>query len=371
MNIAIWGAGGFGKKILEKLANKDIEVECFIDNHPKDSEISGIKIVTPSTFQKEEYNVELVLVAISDTEGIIDQLNNLGIKKYGIIHHKVFVYDLELQDNVLQDNNILWSNEKEFQMPWLETLEINLVDFCNMNCKGCSHFSNLFHINSKTNYEVFERDVKRLAAKVFIKQFNLLGGEVFLCEDLCDYILCIRKYMPKTKIELISNGLLIPKQDEITLKVIEKNNVTISITEYPPVTRIKHKILEKLEKYNIAYIFRPSVDSFGKNIDLSGNNDPVWASHNCREYKCQFLREGKIYKCPFSALGNYFFQYYNIPLKFDEGYDIFDENINWEYLAKNIRKEPIELCRFCGKEERFKWEISNNPDKNEWLINFQ
>ena len=67
-------------------------------------------------------------------------------------------------------------------------------------------------------------------------------------------------------------------------------------------------------------------------------------------------------------MGNYYFAYYGIPLKFDEGFDIFDENLDWKYLTENIRSKPIELCKYCGKEERFKWEISNHPDKNEWLI---
>lgn len=66
-----------------------------------------------------------------------------------------------------------------------------------------------------------------------------------------------------------------------------------------------------------------------------------------------FERDGKIYKCPFSALGNYFFDKYDIPLHFEEGIDIYSENVEWGSLSGSMRDEPIELCRYCGTEERF------------------
>ncbi|MCH5249331.1 MAG: radical SAM protein [Lachnospiraceae bacterium] len=373
MKIAIWGAGGFGKYIIKQLLPNDlVEIQCIIDNNAGSSQkVCGVDVVSPNIFlQKYGKDTDCVLVAFMEGLSISKQLEDMGIEKYGFISKRVFHYKMTLESDILQDCNILWNNDKELYMPRMETLETNVVDFCNMNCKGCSHFSNIFDKGDFVPYEVFERDIKQLSDKVFIQQFNLLGGEVFYSENLADYIKCLRKYMPKTAIELVTNGMLIPRQKEELLKVIQQERVTVSITEYPPVTKVKDKIMDKLDEYHIYYEFRPVVETFGKNIDLSGKNEPHVAQSKCRESTCQFLRAGKIYKCPFSALGNIFFKYYNIPLSFDEGADIYASDMNWKEYADNVRAAPIEQCRYCGTEERFSWEMSNNPQKEEWIIDY-
>lgn len=371
MKIAIWGAGKFGQYVMEQLlANDSVELQCIIDNYADSCQkINNIEIVSPNVFLKRyDSETDCVLVAFTEGLSILQQLKDMGIKTYGFIHKRVFHYKMKLELDILKDCNILWNYEKELYLPRMETLETNVVDFCNMNCRGCSHFSNIFRKGDFVPYEVFESDIKQLSDKVFIQQFNLLGGEVFYSENLDDYINCLRKYMPKTVIELVTNGMLIPQQKTELMRVIQQEQVTVSITEYSPVTKVKDKIRDKLDEYHIYYEFRPVVETFGKNIDLSGKNEPFAAQSKCRENTCQFLRNGKIYKCPFSALGNIFFEHYNIPLSFDEGVDIFDINMNWKEYADTVRTQPIEQCKYCGTEERFGWEISNNPQKEEWLI---
>lgn len=371
MEIAVWGAGEFGKYIIEQLQkNNMVEIQCIIDNNACLYEnVYGIDVVSPEMFLREyASNINFVLVAFMDGLSILKQIEEMGIKKFGFINKRVFIYKMTLNLDILQDCNILWNDEKALYMPRMETLETNVVDFCNMNCKGCSHFSNIFHKGDFIPFEIFERDIKHLSDKVFIQQFNLLGGEVFFCENLTDYIRCLRKYMPKTAIELVTNGMLIPRQKDELMKVIQQEQVTVSVTEYPPVTKEKDKIRDKLEEYHIYYEFRPAVETFGKNIDLSGKNDPFVAQDKCRESKCQFLRDGRIYKCPFSGLGNAFFEYYNIPLSFDEGTDIYASDMNWKEYVDKVREIPIELCRYCGSEMRFQWERSNHPQKEEWII---
>ncbi len=371
MKIAVWGAGKFGRYIIEQLRwNDSVEIRCVIDsNAVSGQKVCGLDVVCPDTFlQNYVEDTECVLVAFMEGLSVFQQLEDMGIERYGFVNKSVFRYKMKLGADIWQDYNILWNDEKELCLPRLETLETNVVDFCNMNCKGCSHFSNIFHKGDFVPYEVFERDIKQLSDKVFIQQFNLLGGEVFCSENLTDYIKCLRKYMPKTAIELVTNGMLIPRQSNEVMKTIQQEQVTVSITEYPPVTKVKDKIIGKLEEYHIYYGFRPVVETFSKNIDLSGKNEPFLAQSRCWESQCQFLREGKIYKCPFSALGNVFFEYYSIPLSFDEGVDIYDCGLNWKEYADNVRAMPIEQCKYCGAEERFCWEISNNPQKEEWMV---
>lgn len=373
MNIAIWGAGKFGQYIFSQLKTSErIKIVCFIDSAAGEIEktFEKVSIVSPSVYIEEfSTKTDIVLVAFLGSMILVEKLQSLGIRQFGIIRERVYNYQLSLQQNNLErDKNIIWSDSAELKTVCMSTVQMNVVDYCNLNCKGCSHFANLFTKDCESSFDMFERDIKQLSSKVYIVQFTLLGGEVFLSRRLMDYIACLKKYMPKTDIELVSNGLLIPQQKKELLECIRDNGVAISITEYPPTTMIAQKIKDSLEQYHILYNFSCPIKYFGKNIDISGENNPKIAMRSCRESKCQFLREGKLYKCPFAALGNYYFDHYKIPICFHEGIDLYDNTLDWKEEIRKLCNEPIQACRYCGKEESFLWNRSDYPEKEDWLI---
>lgn len=369
MNIAIWGAGKFGTYVGRQLIGKQ-NVVCYIDNNVGNrNKLLNTKIISPDEYMIDyDKNTDIVLVAVLSYGRIYEQIRKMKIEKFGIISRAVYEYHLDLSDHILNDVNVVYNTDIESKSGHMKTLETNVVDYCNLNCKGCSHFSNIFHKGATVGYESFEKDITCLSQKIFIEHFDLLGGEAFLAENLAKYVECLRKYMPKTTVTIVSNGILIPRQSSELLSYIRDNHVIISITQYPPTVKLGSEIRNTLDKYGIVYELRNVVGDFGRNIDLTGENDPYKAQTQCRESGCRFLRNGKIYKCPFSALGSYFFEYYNIPLHFEEGVDIYDEAIDWEHALNSLGAEPIELCRYCGKEERFTWEVSNKPACSEWIV---
>lgn len=369
MNIAIWGAGRFGLYVGRQLIRKH-DIVCYIDNHAENTGyVLGVKVVSPDEYAENyQHKTDVVLVAVLADNEICRQLCQMGVENFGTVGNLVYKHQLAISDDILNDMNIVYHADYSGQNGYMKKLETNVVDYCNLNCKGCSHFSNIFQKGEEVGYESFEKDIMRLSQKMFIGHFDLLGGEVFLSERLADYIGCLRKYMPKTTISIVSNGTLIPRQSAELLSYIRENQALVSITEYPPTSKLRNEIIYTLEKFGIMYEFRKMVETFGKNIDLTGENDPYEAQTQCRESRCHFLRNGKIYKCPFSALGSHFFGKYDIPLRFEEGVDIYDEKIDLGQALKNLDTEPIELCKYCGKEERFAWEVSNNPKGSEWIV---
>lgn len=367
----MWGAGKFGQYMIQQLRNRlDIKIRFVIDKRADDiKDLFGIAVVTPAVFKDNYINeIDAVLVAYMKSISHIEELRELGVKKLGIVSDLVYVYKTTLKNNIMEDHQIIWDEDLKREVPILSILETNVVDYCNLNCKGCSHFSNIFPRGSKIMLEIFKRDIQQLSKKVNIILFNLLGGEVLLSEELEDYILCLTEYMPMTKIQLVTNGILIPTQTSERLQFLANNNIYVSITEYPPTTKMKDKISETLTNYGIYFSMRSGVLTFGKNIDISGKNDPWVAQRTCRESRCHFLRDGKIYKCPFSGLGNYFFKHYELPLHFDEGIDIYNRENDWNTIIEDLENKPIEQCKFCGEEERFPWAVSLNPIKEEWII---
>lgn len=376
MNIAIWGTGAFAGHIAEQLKENSLyEIKCFIDSNAEKpgfkTEFFGIEIISPAVFQaKLACDVELVLVCFLRGAAILEQLRNMPVKKFGFVSDRVYDLRLTLSRNIEEDTNIIWHTDILPDSACLPYLQVNLVDHCNLSCKGCSHFSNLFSGEKQLyNYTAFEKDIKTLAKKIFIARFDFVGGEPFLCDTIADYVKCVRRYMPKTEMNIYSNGLLIPNHvNEEVFLALKEYSVCIVITEYPPTTKIKTQIEDTLCRYQVPYIMGRKVAVFGKNLDLSGENDPWEAQRNCREYTCQFLRNGKIYKCPFAALHKTFFSHYGLDIEQETGLDIASET-DWKESLRQLYCKPIELCRYCGKEEQFDWEISRNPSLNDWVIN--
>lgn len=372
MDIAIWGTGNVGKYIYEQLKNnKSYKIKYFVDSDVllTGKRINGIEILPPEQLQNLfSDGVELVLIAFTDGFSIYDRLLAMKISRFGIVRNRVFELRLQLMQDLFRDPNIFWNGTAYSDKPLLQSLETNIVDDCNLNCKGCSHFSNLFERGASVPFDIYCKDLKQIADNVYINQFNMLGGEAILSDRILEYIEYTRKLLPYTYIELISNGLLIPRQTEEFFLCCARNDITISISGYKPTLLLKSKIRDILEKYHIAYIFREDVKEFGKNIDLSGTADRQEAVKRCRENKCHFFRYGKIYKCPFEALGNVFFEHFGLDVRLDGGTDIYEEDLNWETLIDKLKYEPVEACRYCGTEEKIEWEVSNQPTAEDWII---
>lgn len=96
-------------------------------------------------------------------------------------------------------------------------LEFDVARKCNLNCRGCLRYSNITNDISAYNIENLERDLRRLK-KIFnnIAFIRVLGGEPLLCENLYEYIDMIFLYFPNTQIDILSNGILVKKNEAIT-----------------------------------------------------------------------------------------------------------------------------------------------------------
>ena len=291
-----------------------------------------------------------------------------SIYKVGIIGNRVFEAKLELADNLFADKNILWNDAQYLNKPILNSLETNIEDGCNLNCRGCSHFSNLFKKGEKIPFETFCKDLKKISDNVFVYRFNMLGGEALLNERLTEYIEYAANIMPYTDIGIVTNGLLLLKQNKKFFEICKKYNISIGISGYKPTLAIKDKILQILDKNEVVYTFRDEVKDFGKNIDLLGQNEPQSALRRCRESRCHFMRNGKLYKCPFEALGNKLFTHYNMDIRIEGGIDLYQENLDWKKVVYDLHNNPVDACRYCGKEERIEWCIANTPQMEDWII---
>ncbi|MCH5342808.1 MAG: 4Fe-4S cluster-binding domain-containing protein [Acetatifactor sp.] len=369
MKIAIWGAGKFGRYVFEKLKHKDGDhVVCWIDNNVSMQKeiIEGIPVISQQEARlRLGKDLDIILVAFGASMRLFDTVCDIEENRYGFIKNRVFKASLCFNDNLLEDRNIVWN--KKINKPMIYHLETNIVDYCNLNCKGCSHFSNLFNRGEKVPFETFCNDIKQISKNAYICRLRLLGGEALLEDEIVKYMEVARKCLPDANIELVTNGLLIPKQTDNFFYAVYQNDIDIAISGYKPALKMRDAIEEALNKRNIVYWFSEEVLEFGKNIDLSGSADRKLAAAHCREKKCHFFRCGKLYKCPFEVLGNKFFQHYGIDAHLEGGIDIYDESVDWKNAVESLENDPVDSCKYCGMEEKIEWAVGT-PAINDWII---
>lgn len=265
-----------------------------------------------------------------------------------------------------------------FPIHWLDTekayltqLETNIIDGCNLNCKGCAHFAGLFKTNEVYNLETFRRDMRQLSQVCDVATFFLLGGEPLLLKNLDEYMKISRQYLPKSDLRVVTNGLLVPSVEQKTLDAIRENNFFVSISNYPPTAKMLDKIKNVLDANKIRYQVRKAVeDKGGFNVFMtfSARNNPSKSRAVCCNNTCRFMRNGKIYKCPPDALSYRFAERFGVK-NFPKatGVDLYASNFASLIPMLN---DNIEMCHWCSEKVRqIPWETSNKPKLEDWLAN--
>lgn len=115
-------------------------------------------------------------------------------------------------------------------------LEIHAADHCNLNCRGCSHYSPVAEPHF-CNLDTLQKSMEKLSKfSDCFSYINILGGEPLLFHDICKMMRIVRQYMLNNKIRLMTNGLLLTTPHRLPVDFWEtcrKNNIMLSITPYP------------------------------------------------------------------------------------------------------------------------------------------
>lgn len=251
-------------------------------------------------------------------------------------------------------------------MSFLSYLEVHLTDHCNLNCKGCGHFSPICR-EWFIHPDDLKRDLEQLKKSVsHIELFRLLGGEPLLNKYLTELINIVVQIYPQSKLVLVTNGLLIPKLEERVFDNLKKNNVQIQITAYPDKRQKIEKYVNILEtKYVDFEVFY--TDEFYKHLKLNIERDNRVSIIECRKYQfCPTIKNGRLYQCSGLAHIDNFFNYFDVEnLPVPEGLDIYNKNIDFNVIICFLNS-PDKLCSHCFYSyESFKW-AKSKFDIGDW-----
>ena len=253
------------------------------------------------------------------------------------------------------------------------SLRVSLAEHCNLNCAGCDHFSPL----AKPRFADFDeaaRDFDRLS-KLFEGKMGFIhleGGEPLLHPDINKFLTMARQKFPKSRINIVTNGLKLAGMPEDFWKACNQNDIVIFPTKYP-ISANYEAAEQKAKAYNVRFDYFNAGEQiktlFKLPMDLDGTQDGRRSFFFChRANNCIYLQNGRLYTCTVAPTARHFDAHF--------GTHIFDEEANsidihkaasaaeiLEFLAK-----PIPFCRYCMIEQTqygIPWRKSSK-DITEW-----
>ena len=252
-------------------------------------------------------------------------------------------------------------------------IEVHVTEHCNLNCKGCNHFSCLAE-EEYLNPNQFEKDIKRLSelSKKYY-DIKILGGEPLLHPQITEFFRIARNYFPSTNIQITTNGILLLKQPDEFWKSCNNFNITVIISQYP-VKLDKKAIKQKAKEHKVKIVYRGTTAEqrmCKMPLDITGSQSMKKSHQKCAISWgcCVTLRDGRIYTCCFAAHIKIFNKYFNQNLEICEKdyVDIYKVN-NKEEIIKFLEK-PFPFCRYCKTSDiKFaqKWDITKK-EITEWI----
>ena len=258
-------------------------------------------------------------------------------------------------------------------------IDVHVVDHCNLRCRGCVHFAPL----AKPRFldlDAYERDLTAFGAipgiQEYVQELILMGGEPLLHPKLPEVILVTRTHLPKARITLSSNGLLVRRMDESFWRAMRECNIHLYLSPYP--IKVDYTALLKLAESH-GVLANVVGDKTGSNrgkevfyrlaIDPTGSQDPV-SAHNCCPFGgCNMqLSRGRLWPCQVAA--------HHAPLNERFGLRLHDqpedslvlEDIVSTDQIEDFRRTPHPMCRYCDNARLAiaKWGISRK-EAGEWV----
>ena len=337
----------------------DLQIVCVIDTNRGESAETASHIPLVNFTQFRKWYMDSVEAAFVCMGHGLERMEAVRILQYYGITNIGFPKLHRSFD--VSPAGMVWTNGK----PYLSQVEIHIMDSCNLNCSGCTHFSNLFDKDQAYDFNLFCADLRMLSKRVLFSILYLLGGEPFLNPNLADYLYAARAILPDCDIILVTNGLLIPQQPDEVMEALRKTGIFVEISLYPPTAAIVDKIEERLEGTGVEFCIRAERQEFMAFLGTKGTSDPELSQSVCGNAFCRYVRNGRLYKCPVDALSYKYQEKFHVNYPASEGIDLYAED--FERMLP-LLDGPIQMCRYCEENIRvFPWKVAKYPVKEDWF----
>lgn len=237
----------------------------------------------------------------------------------------------------------------------INEMGVQIVDHCNLNCKGCLHFCHKDQNPYFYEPSRYERDLKQLTSFVDIDGIRIYGGEPLLHPELSKIIEISHKIAPNAQLKLYTNGLLLRTISKNLVFTLRKHGVTIIWSVYP-VFDNEHfaSIVKFLDAESLSF-YAERTEKFYSCLRLEGDIDPQYAFERCNGRYCHIMQDGQISLCPAPMVAKTMRSFgFNFDLS-DGLLDIYDKNITAQKIISFLNS-PHSACSFCAAPNYFSWQ---------------
>ena len=343
MNIAIKGAVPGVKDMIAFLsANGAYHVACVLENNGAKigQEIAGVPVLSTLRVRKayQEGIVDAVVLPGSLKRKTLASMER-ELCEMGVASKDIFVVHPAC---VHRGGTVVPYATWETQS--LDYIEFHVSHVCNLNCKGCCHFSSLTK-RKFPNFDEWNEGFMRLQEFIpYIREIHLLGGEPLINPELSRYALRTRELYPDAKIEIISNAILADKLAEETVKDLQCANIKISITAYPGVLDRIGRGIDFLHVRGLLGNIHMATE-FTKMLSRVKRPFPYRTTESVCH--CPNLDGTKLYPCPLIAYLSDFNAQFQIDFPTEGGcVDLKETDMTPARLKEELYR-PFPLCEYC------------------------
>lgn len=252
-------------------------------------------------------------------------------------------------------------------------IEFDVTDACNLNCKGCTHYSPVAprEFEALGQLDNSMRVLSSAKGHDSIKEIYLIGGETLLYPSLKEAMRMARRYFSWCRISIFTNGLLLPKMDGEFWNLCRSLDIRIALTRYP--VKFDYDDAEALCRRNgvACDVFgdrreRGSFFRFGLDPSKRQNR---WLSHlRCYSFGCMTVKEDRLYPCSISACAGHLNSRFGSNFSWQPGdfITLSDKKPLSVSTILRLRNLPVPFCSYCKKAGITPYEISKRV-KNEWI----
>lgn len=250
-------------------------------------------------------------------------------------------------------------------------IEFVLSDFCNLNCKGCGHYSSL----AKKEFEPLDQLRKNadhigLMVGDDLDSVYLIGGEPLIYPDLIEAIEIIKGAFPNIPLKLFTNGLLLPRMDEGFWRVVIRCDVEIVLTRYP--IAFDYDAVEELcrsrEVRHSVYGDRGLEGSFFRfALDPDKKQNGRISHFKCFNRGCLSVIGDRLYPCSISGCVGHLNRATGTEFEHQKGDWIEVADIKNVAQIKRLRDRPVPFCGYCKANPKPVEYGPSRRDVSEWV----
>lgn len=250
-------------------------------------------------------------------------------------------------------------------------LEFIVTDYCNLNCRGCTHYSPLAR-KEFVAIDELKRDMVHLGAVCGegVKEVYLIGGETLLYPQLPEALDALRAAFPTQSLYIFTNGLILGRMDESFWESACRNKTIIAITRYP--VKFDYGAVEALcvSKGVEVRVFgdRTQADSFFRfALDPTGSQNKYVSHFKCYNRGCVSVLDGYVYPCSLSACVKHLNRTGETSFEHRPGDRIAVGDVRNAAQIKRLRDHAVPFCSYCKNPPKTVGYALSKRDISEWV----